>query len=134
MPGFYINPYVEFEVSERRNGGDFQIGHIMNGNKQLTSLYGMDLGDLNRHGLIVGITGGGKSNTSKSLLKKLWNQHRKPFMVIESAKREYWELANIEGFSEDVSLFTLGSEEDDGVPYRINPFERIRWSSIANPY
>lgn len=126
MPGFYINPYVEFEVELRRNHGDFFIGNVVNGNDELKkNRYTIPVEDLNRHGLIVGITGGGKSNTSKSLLMNLWNEHQKPFLVIESAKREYWELANINGFEKDLTVFTLGAEDKHSVPFRINPFEKI---------
>jgi hypothetical protein len=126
MPGYYINPYVEFEVADRRDKGDFTIGNIVNGSEKLDeNLYSIPVEDLNRHGLIVGITGGGKSNTSKSLLMALWNEHRKPFMVIESAKREYWELANVRGFENDLLVFTLGAEDKHSVPFRMNPFEKI---------
>jgi hypothetical protein len=83
--------------------------------------------DFTRHALIIGVTGGGKTNTSKSLLSTLWNtdngKERIPFMVIESAKREYWEMRNLKGF-EDLLVFTLGSEASgSAVRYRINPFE-----------
>lgn len=124
VPGYYINPYVEFEVAERRKEGNFVIGDILNGNKLINNKYNMDIDDLTRHGLIIGITGGGKTNTSKSLLDTLWNTHKKPFLVIESAKREYWELNNLEGF-EDLQIFTLGSEGKNSIPYRVNPFEVI---------
>ena len=44
-------------------------------------------------------------------------------MVIESAKREYWELRNLKEF-EDLLVFTLGAEAaQTSVRYRINPFE-----------
>ncbi|MGH1143125.1 ATP-binding protein [Bacillus pseudomycoides] len=126
MPGYYINPYVEFELTDRRGKGDFTIGNIVNGREKLEeNLYSIPVQDLSRHGLIVGITGGGKSNTSKSLLMTLWNKHRKPFMVIESAKREYWELANIRGFENDLLIFTLGAEDKHSVPFRMNPFEKV---------
>ncbi|EJQ42020.1 hypothetical protein IEE_04183 [Bacillus cereus BAG5X1-1] len=137
MPGFYIDQYVEFDVANRRSvyeeNEGFTVGKIINGNEEIKPyeklessdlIYDMDLMDLSRHGLIVGITGGGKSNTSKSLLRNLWNKHRIPFMVIESAKREYWELYNMEGF-EDILVFTLGAEDENSVPYRINPFEKV---------
>ncbi|MBD8070708.1 ATP-binding protein [Bacillus sp. PS06] len=137
MPGFYIDQYVEFDVADRRymtaEDNGFQVGKIINGSEETKSFvtlseadtaYEMELNDMNRHGLIVGITGGGKSNTSKNLLRNLWIKHGIPFMVIESAKREYWELYNMKGF-EDVRVFTLGAEDEHSVPYRINPFEKM---------
>jgi hypothetical protein len=94
----------------------------------------MELNDFTRHALIVGITGGGKTNTTKSILSSLWAERdrdkRIPFLVIESAKREYWELRNLQGF-EELLVFTLGSEaESTSVRYRINPFEAIEGTSL----
>lgn len=141
-PGFHIEQYVEFEVTERRKFNDievpedeaFVVGEIINGrevseNSKNKNEYKIKLGDLNRHALIIGITGGGKSNTSKNLLKTLYGVHKKPFLVLESAKREYWELRNIKGF-EDLKLFTLGAEDNQSIPYRINPFEFIDGTNI----
>ncbi|WP_125153481.1 ATP-binding protein [Clostridium rectalis] len=124
FPGYYINNFVEFEVADRMHKGEFVIGNITNGNDVLQNKYKFNIKDFSRHGLIIGITGGGKTNTSKSILRTLWRENNIPFLVIESAKREYWELKNINGF-EELSLFTLGAETNDSIPYRINPFEVI---------
>jgi hypothetical protein len=132
--GFYIDQYVEFDVSNRTKGSlinPISIGDIcIAGRKDnliANNVYLMEKNDFTRHALIIGITGGGKTNTSKSILNTLWNaEERKekvPFMVIESAKREYWELRNLKGF-EDLLVFTLGAEAvQTSVRYRINPFE-----------
>lgn len=124
VPGYYIDNFVEFDVAPRRSDGELVVGNIINGSNELNNRYTMDLDDLTRHGIIIGITGGGKTNTSKSLLRSLFNINRKPFLVIESAKREYWQLKNINGF-EDLAIFTLGSEGNNSIPYRINPFEVV---------
>lgn len=141
-PGFHIEQFVEFEVTERRKFNNitvpedepYVIGEIINGREAAADSkninnYKIKLGDLNRHALIIGITGGGKSNTSKNLLKTLYTKHKKPFLVLESAKREYWELRNIEGF-EDLKLFTLGAEDSKAIPFRINPFEFIEGNNL----
>ena len=134
FPGYYIDQYVEFDVSNRTKKllkKAIPIGDIcIAGRKEYSranNLYLMEKDDFTRHALIIGITGGGKTNTSKSILNTLWNAEDKnekvPFMVIESAKREYWELRNLKGF-EDLLVFTLGAEaEQTSVRYRINPFE-----------
>lgn len=134
FPGYYIDEYVEFDVSNRTKGTlkePVPIGDICTaGRKTVQSVenrYYIEKNDLTRHALIIGITGGGKTNTSKSILNTLWNaggkEDRVPFMVIESAKREYWELSNLKGF-EDLLVFTLGAEASKtSVKYRINPFE-----------
>ena len=129
-----MDDYVEFDVSNRVRGSlekPVLIGDIcIAGRKSpviFNNPYLVEQNDFTRHALIVGITGGGKTNTSKSILNMLWNNsrfsERIPFLVIESAKREYWELRNVKGF-EDLIVFTLGSEASEtSVKYRINPFE-----------
>lgn len=134
FPGYYIDQYVEFDVSDRTKEvlkEPIPLGDIcIAGRKDslsLNNIYSMEKDDFTRHALIIGITGGGKTNTSKSILNTLWNadtpNEKVPFMVIESAKREYWELRNLKGF-EDLLVFTLGAEASQtSVRYRINPFE-----------
>ncbi|HNB53454.1 MAG TPA: DUF87 domain-containing protein, partial [Anaerolineales bacterium] len=80
------------------------------------------LKDLTRHTLITGFTGSGKTNTVLYLLDQLWRKHHIPFLVIESAKKEYRALARVKGF-EDLLIFTLGDETTS--PFRLNPFELL---------
>ena len=130
LPGYYLDDYVAFDQANRPNGylnEDFVLGEIVDEtdakSKGLVNEYKIDMQDFTRHALIVGMTGGGKSNTSKSILCNLWKKNRIPFLVIESAKREYWELQNLDGY-EELVLFTLGSEQTgNSVRYRLNPFE-----------
>ena len=138
FPGFYIDEYVEFDTADRVSGSlkdPIYLGEICTAGRTDRvgghNKYLFEKNDLTRHALVIGITGGGKTNTSKSLLSTLWNSKpRIPFMVIESAKREYWELSNIEGF-EDLIVFTLGAEASEtSVRYRINPFETVKGISI----
>ncbi len=128
--GFYTDQYVEFDVSNRTQKSMVEpvpIGDICvagrKGQSYAGNIYYLEKNDFTRHALIIGITGGGKTNTSKSILNTLWNSEKVPFMVIESAKREYWELRNLKGF-ENLLVFTLGAEATQtSVRYRINPFE-----------
>lgn len=134
FPGYYVDDYVEFDVVNRAKESLEQpvpIGDICAAGRKSSvifdNLYMVEKNDFTRHALIIGITGGGKTNTSKSILNTLWNSPRDskriPFLVIESAKREYWELRNMKGF-EDLIVFTLGAEASEtSVKYRINPFE-----------
>ncbi len=133
--GYYIDDYVEFDMAVRDNSIEdaFDIGQICtscNSKKESNNRYKIRKNDFTRHALIIGVTGGGKTNTSKSILYKLWNVEKIPFMVIESAKREYWELRNLNGF-EDLTVYTLGNEsKTDAVRYRINPFEANKRVSL----
>ncbi|HOU13718.1 MAG TPA: DUF87 domain-containing protein [Anaerolineae bacterium] len=78
------------------------------------------IADLTRHGLIVGFTGSGKTNTCLHILGQLWRQHHIPVLVIEPAKTEYRGLIEHPGF-ESMLIFTLGDEATS--PFRLNPFE-----------
>lgn len=124
-PGYYVDSYVKFDVAERRKDVNFCIGKVLcDGNIQGQTDYAIKIDNFTRHCLITGLTGGGKTNTSKHLLTSLWSKHKIPFLVIESAKREYWELARIQGMDK-LLIFTLGNEDKNSVKYRLNPFERI---------
>lgn len=137
LPGYYMDDYVAFDTSVRKlppPESRMALGQIMQAGREdrvsVDNPYYFDVSDLNRHALIIGITGGGKTNTSKYILGELWRAHKKPFLVIESAKREYWELMNLPGF-ESLLLFTLGSEEPGkSIRYRINPFEVVGTVSL----
>lgn len=147
--GFYIDRYVEFDTSMRKtNNVDLRIGEITVPGRNVVSVlendYSVELDDMTRHALIIGITGGGKTNTSKAILSELWLKHNKPFLVIESAKREYWELMNLPGMEvqdengsrtycdfSGLTVFTLGSEEPGkSVKFRMNPFEVVGGVSL----
>lgn len=140
FPGYYLDQYVAFDVAKRigMQNDPIPLGHVQNAGRgqdiEVTNVYSIEKCDLTRHALIIGITGGGKTNTTKSILNTLWGQASKkdriPFLVIESAKREYWELRNLKGF-EDLVVFTLGAESStDSIPYRINPFEVVLGLSL----
>ena len=141
-PGYYIDNYVEFDVSNRpryKIEEPVPIGEIVHAGRstqmKIDNVYAIEKNDYTRHCLIIGITGGGKTNTSKSLLRTLWCQppeKRIPFLVIESAKREYWELRNLDQF-EDLMVYTLGSEDPErAVRYRLNPFETLPGISLQS--
>jgi hypothetical protein len=81
------------------------------------------LSSLSSHGLIVGTTGSGKTNTVLHLLEQLWAEHAIPFLVIEpvnSERDDYRWLLGRPGF-EDMTVFTVGDESL--APFRLNPFE-----------
>ena len=80
----------------------------------------LPLAAINRHVLIVGQPGSGKTTTLMSCLARLWREHRIPFLVIESVKAEYRSLIDLEGF-EDLQVITLGNERV--APLRLNPLQ-----------
>jgi hypothetical protein len=78
----------------------------------------LPLSALNRHALVVGTPGAGKTTTTLTMLAALWREHAIPFLVIEPAKSEYRSLLGAEGF-EALRVVCLG--RDDVAPLRINP-------------
>ena len=67
------------------------------------------------------MTGSGKTNTCFGILEQVWDGGRGvPFLVVESAKAEYRNLAHLPGM-EGLKVFTIGDETAS--PLRINPFE-----------
>lgn len=114
VPTFDVMPHPTDPASA------IELGCIVDGGRPSTTPYALGINDLNRHGLITGVTGSGKTNTCFHLLKHLWNQ-RIPFLVIEPAKTEYRALLNDPVLGPDLRIFTLGQEQVS--PLRTNPFQ-----------
>jgi hypothetical protein len=74
---------------------------------------------VNRHVLVAGTTGSGKTTTCIRMLVELWKQGI-PTLVIEPAKTEYRTLLGSE-IGSDLQIFTLGDEVVS--PFRLNPLE-----------
>ncbi len=122
--GITVKDYVEFDVN-RPVKGDASLGFILEHGEVTQNQYRINLNDLNRHCLIIGLTGSGKTNTIKSLIHSAGKSadKQRPFMVIEPAKKEYWELYKL-GFS-DMRIYSVGSSDPEAHPLCINPFERV---------
>jgi len=78
----------------------------------------LPLSAINRHVLVVGAPGSGKTTTVLSLLAHLWRVHRIPFLAIEPTKTEYRTLLQAPGM-DGLRVITLG--RDDIAPIRLNP-------------
>lgn len=128
MPGYFVKDYARFDVASHYKGkGDaIEIGEIIDRGKGMGYNYQIELRHLDRHGLIVGATGSGKTNTIFHLIKQIW-QRGIPFMVIEPAKTEYRKLLQSE-LGVDMQVFTLG--DDTTSPFRLNPFEIMPGVSV----
>ena len=122
MPGFNIKPYARFNVSpgELTKEGSVNIGEIIDQGNRMGINYSIPINNLRKHGLIVGTTGSGKTNTIFYMLKEAWKL-KLPFLVIEPAKTEYRSLLYSDEMGKDISVYTLG--DNNVSPFRINPFE-----------
>lgn len=90
------------------------IGCVSDGHRSLKNMeFSLSEKDLNKHTFICGITGSGKTTTVKGILRNC----KKPFMVIESAKKEY---RNIDIGDRPLTVYTLGKPELNCLQF--NPF------------
>lgn len=93
-----------------------RIGRRLSGGQETTD-FSLPLKYINRHTLVVGASGWGKTTTIKTMLAYLWRRHHIPFLVIEPRKLEYRDLLALDGF-EELRVITIG--RDDISPVRIN--------------
>ena len=89
MPGYAVRDYARFDVALPAGtpigaGEAINIGKVMDGTTPTGNWYAVPRADFVKHGLIVGVTGSGKTNTLFYLLDRLWNRGQGvPFLVIE---------------------------------------------------
>lgn len=74
---------------------------------------------LNRHTLVAGTNGSGKTTTCFQILSQLYEK-KIPFLIIEPAKAEYRTLIE-SPIKSQLLVFTLGDESVS--PFRLNPLE-----------
>lgn len=114
-PDFHPGPRTE----------DLQKGYIKLGSLEKGGIASVKLKDFTKHTLITGFTGSGKTVTMLNLLHNLYS-HGIPFLVIESAKKEYRGLLNVplmKNSEQPILIYTVANESC--APFRINPFELL---------
>lgn len=102
---------------ERSRGPAVSLGRFMHEGTTAGEV-SLPLTAINRHVLVVGVPGSGKTTTSLSILSRLWRELRIPFLAIEPVKVEYRSLIGMPGM-EDIQVFTPGKESLS--PLRMNP-------------
>lgn len=110
--GFELHQVRSYALNYALSEEDHILGAVCEYDRPLANIpFGLSDSDLNKHTLVCGITGCGKTNTVKKILSAV----DKPFLVVEPAKKEY---RNIQ--KENVSVYTLGKPEINCL--RFNPF------------
>lgn len=94
------------------------IGHELHYG-ETSSVVSVPLTAINRHVLVVGQPGSGKTTVVMTLSAGLWRDHGIPFLIIEPSTRQYRNFLTMEGLKDDVQVFVLG--RDDLSPLRLNP-------------
>ncbi|MFM9965326.1 MAG: ATP-binding protein [Planctomycetaceae bacterium] len=84
---------------------------------------------MNRHVLVTGITGSGKTNTCMHLLLQTYEKLSVPFLVIEPAKTEYSKLAQVESLRSQLRVYGIGGNAP--LPLRLNPLAPVPGISLA---
>ncbi len=126
IPGYFVQESAPFDVSSHLPAGEktIAVGEILDRGQPTGNPYHVRVQDLDKHCLLVGITGSGKTNTMFHLLGQLERQEQAiPFLVIEPAKREYRQLKKLLDPGSDLRIFTVGEETESSAPIRFNPFE-----------
>lgn len=112
VPDFELRLEKKFPlIASRYEANEIQIGNVVDGKRSMENMpFGLSEKDLNKHTFVCGITGSGKTTT----VKKILVEAKKPFLVIESAKKEYRNIAV------DTTVYTPGKPEINAP--QINPF------------
>lgn len=112
VPDFELRLEKKFPLmASRYDASEIEIGNIVDGKRPMENMpFGLSERDLNKHTFVCGITGSGKTTT----VKKILVEAKKPFLVIESAKKEYRNIAV------DTTVYTPGKPEINAP--QINPF------------
>lgn len=144
VPGYAVTDFAPFDVDIAGRVDDLdnglRLGDILRDGTPSGNLFEMPVDDLTKHGLIVGVTGSGKTTTLRSLLSSVEmarGERNASFLVIEPAKTEYRALlgdvigSTAYGPLPHLRVYTLGN--DNVAPFRLNPFEFETPDNYAGP-
>lgn len=120
LPGYEIKrmpPLSLTDTAVYTNDKNLCLGKIVDYGKPLeSSSYALSHRDLVKHIFVAGTTGSGKTTTVKQILK----ESQVPFLVLESAKRDYRKLHGDNTFNESLRIYTIGDATVS--PLSLNPF------------
>lgn len=121
LPGYEIKKMPQLSLTDKTINGEIKLGNIADfGIGIKDSIVSLSKSDLNKHLFVCGLTGSGKSTTIKHIIKECYQNDKIPFLVIESAKRDYRQLLAEDCLENNLRVFTVGDSTIS--PIRINPF------------
>jgi hypothetical protein len=118
VPGFDVRVKPALSLTDCKADPTAKpLGTISEHGRQIEgSTFVVSASDIRKHVFVAGLTGSGKTTTVKQLLASI----DVPFLVLESAKREYRRLLADDHFKGRVHIFTVG--DSNLAPFRHNPF------------
>lgn len=132
VPGLkFVRNAVKFAANAPQiedGARQIDLGYIMDSGVKTPVKYIFPADELNRHTLLCGMTGSGKSTTTRRLLTQLTQLHI-PFLIIEPTKQDYllWAIEyNKKASAQDkITIYMPGGSpcvKTDLQPLHINPF------------
>jgi uncharacterized protein len=120
VPGVRVLDVGYFDVTaEPPAADDVRLGMILDGQDRPVGELGVPLATLNRHALITGATGSGKSQTIRHMLEQL-TRAGIPWLVVEPVKSEYAAMAGrIAPAGAELAL--IRPADPDAIPLAVNP-------------
>ncbi|MGN6174571.1 MAG: ATP-binding protein [Streptosporangiaceae bacterium] len=100
--------------------GALRLGMILDGLHRPVGEFCVPLATLNRHALVTGATGAGKSQTVRHLLEQLAAAGL-PWLAIEPVKSEYLAIAGRLGRSGGVAVTVINPADPAAIPFSVNP-------------
>ena len=120
VPGVRLLDVGYFDVTAEPADKDaVTIGTILDGQDRAVGQLGVPLATLNRHALVTGATGSGKSQTVRHLLEQL-TVAGIPWLVIEPVKSEYAAIAGRIAAAGG-SLTIVNPADPEAIPVAVNP-------------
>ena len=124
IPGVRLTLRPEFDVTPdfpADHAEAIRLGDILDRNARPAGPFRIPLQSLNRHVLVCGSTGAGKSCTVRSLLEAA-TAHGLPWLVVEPAKAEYRLMASRLA-SAGAEVIRIRPGEPDAIAAGLNPLE-----------
>ncbi|MFL6113151.1 MAG: ATP-binding protein, partial [Catenulispora sp.] len=115
-----------FDLTVDASSGDqLALGAVLDRHRRPITPLRLPLSSLNRHVFVCGATGGGKSQTVRTLLEQLSRRQPQPipWLVIEPAKAEYAGMAGRLRDLPDVPVQVLRPGDPAAAPACLNPLE-----------